>query len=152
MGACCCVTETLACPYLSLKHYLMKKENKPTKIFMKFNKIYSQTLKFQYIMTVQLLIGLLSPFVEKLHFLEKWYLSELACEHDQANIQALVCVGLIILKLIYSKPTLARNHVMNQMSSSDSSILKGLLCIQQKSLLLFFPPPSKGVHLYWMFS
>lgn len=26
------------------KHYLMKKENKPTKVFMKFNKIYSQTL------------------------------------------------------------------------------------------------------------
>lgn len=102
-------------------------------------------------MTVQLLIGLLSPFVERLHFLGKWYLSELACEHDQPDAQARVSVGLIILKLIHSKTTLARNHVMNKMSSSENSILKGLLCIQLKSLLSPPPPPSKGVQLYWMF-
>lgn len=46
------------------KYYLMK-ENKPTEIYMKFNKIGSQTLKFQYIMTIQLLITLLTPFVER---------------------------------------------------------------------------------------
>lgn len=87
-------------------------------------------------MTVHLLTGLLSPFVERLSFLEKWYLPELAGEHEQANAQARVSVGLLILKLIYSKTSLARNHVMKKMSSSESSLLKGMLCIQQKSLAL----------------
>lgn len=70
------------------KHYLMKKENKPTKVFMKFNKIRFQTLRFQYIMAVQFLIGILYVFLVRLHFLEKWYLTEFACEHEQGNAQA----------------------------------------------------------------
>jgi len=41
-----------------------------------------------------------------------------------------VSVGLIILNLIYSKTTLARNRVMNKKSFSENSILKGLLCVQ----------------------
>lgn len=118
------------------KHYLMKKENKPTKIFMKFNKICSQTLIFQHIMTVQLLIGLQSPFVERLHFLEKWCLSELVSV-NRLTLKH-ISVGLITLKVIYSKTSLARNHVMKKMSSSESSLLKGLLCIQGKSIIFFF--------------
>lgn len=116
-------------------HYLMKKENKPTKVFMKFNKICFQTHRFQYIMTVQLLIGVLYVFLERLHFLEKWYLTQFACEHEQCNAQARVSRGLIILKLIYSETTLTRNHVMKNMSSSESSPLKGLLGSQ----IFFFP-------------
>lgn len=112
---------------LVLKHYLMNKENKPTIVFMKFNKICFQTPKFQYIMTVQLLIGILYVFLERLHFLEKWCLTEFACEHEQANAQAHVSRGLIILKLIYSKTTLTWNHVMKNTSSSESSPLKSLL-------------------------
>lgn len=62
----------------------MKKENKPTKIFMKFNKICSQTLIFQHILTVQLLIGLQSRFVERLRFFRKAMFVR-ACEREQAN-------------------------------------------------------------------
>lgn len=60
----------------AFKHYLMKKENKPTKIFMKFNKICSQTPIAQYVMTVQFLAGLLSQFIERPHFFRRVFVAQ----------------------------------------------------------------------------
>lgn len=91
-------------------------------------------------MTVQFLIGILNVFLEWLHFLEKWCLTEFACEQEQGNAQARVFRGLIILKLIYSKTTLTRNHVMKNMSSSESSPLK--TCYAAK----FFFPSRGGLY------
>lgn len=61
---------------------------------------------------------------------------QMQLEHEVGNTQARVSVGLIILKLIYSKTTLARKHLMNMMYSSESSILKSL---QYAQIYIYFP-------------
>lgn len=70
----------------------MKKENKPTEVSMKFNKISSQTLKFQYIMTVQLLIGILYVFLERLYCFRKVIFGSLLVSMNELMLEHVALV------------------------------------------------------------